>query len=178
MILGVDDNTGAGGANVWTHGLLSQLEQLPAPDPATPYKPLPNGTNMRVAIRRSLRVGALSGTPVEDLGVEPNAVHPLTRDDVMNGNVDLLDAAGALLASMPVRQLDVTPSLTGSTLTVQLAVAGIDRVDVALDGRPATTADVAGATMTLAVTPASAGQRVEVRGFDAGELVASRLLTI
>jgi len=28
------------------------------------------------------------------------------------------------------------------------------------------------------VTPASAGQRVEVRGFDAGELVASRLLTI
>jgi len=42
-ILGVDDNTGAGGANVWTHDLLKQLLQFPAPeDSETPYKSLPS----------------------------------------------------------------------------------------------------------------------------------------
>ena len=69
-VLGVDDNTGAGGANVWTHGLLKALRDLP-PDAETPYAPLPRQADMRVAIRRTLRVGKLAGTPVEDLGVGP-----------------------------------------------------------------------------------------------------------
>src|SRR5579884_852592 len=55
-ILGVDDNTGAGGANVWTHGLLTALVQDPLADPPSPYKPLPKGANMRVSVRRTLRV--------------------------------------------------------------------------------------------------------------------------
>src|SRR3954452_21345974 len=38
-VLGVDDNTGAGGANVWTHGLLKALRDLP-PDPGSPYASL------------------------------------------------------------------------------------------------------------------------------------------
>ena len=113
-ILGVDDNTGAGGANVWTHGLLSQLLQLPAPaDSESPYGALPNGANMRVAIRRTLRVGELSGTPVEDLGVRPDVLHKLTRADLLEDNVDLLDAAGELLAGMPVRRLSVSASVSG-----------------------------------------------------------------
>ena len=38
-ILGVDDNTGAGGANVWTQGLLKQLLEVPAPtDPDSPVQ--------------------------------------------------------------------------------------------------------------------------------------------
>lgn len=39
-VLGADDNTGAGGANVWTHDLLSALLEG---DPETPYEPLPKG---------------------------------------------------------------------------------------------------------------------------------------
>jgi C-terminal processing protease CtpA/Prc len=68
-ILGVDPNTGAGGANVWTHGLLKALLDFPPADPDSPDRELPKGANMRVAIRRSLRVGAQAGVPVEDLGV-------------------------------------------------------------------------------------------------------------
>ena len=83
-ILGVDDNTGAGGANVWTHGLLARCcSYHRRPDSASPYKALPNGANMRVSIRRTLRVGELSGTPVEDLGVRPDAMHKLTRADLL-----------------------------------------------------------------------------------------------
>ena len=49
---------------------------------------------MRVSIRRTLRVGAEGGTPVEDLGVVPDERHFMTRDDIMEGNVDLLNRAG------------------------------------------------------------------------------------
>jgi hypothetical protein len=80
-ILGVDDNTGAGGANGWRHGLLRALL---AADPGSPYAPLPGGADMRVAIRRTLRVGKSAGTPVEDLGVEPDERHRMTRRDVLS----------------------------------------------------------------------------------------------
>jgi hypothetical protein len=37
-VLGVDDNTGAGGANVWTHGLLKALLEIPSPHPDSPLR--------------------------------------------------------------------------------------------------------------------------------------------
>jgi hypothetical protein len=178
-ILGVDDNTGAGGANVWTHGLLSQLLQLPPPaDNASPYKPLPNGANMRVAIRRTLRVGELSGTPVEDLGVRPDAVHKLTRDDLLEGNVDLLDAAGALLASMPVRRLKVDTAIAGGALSVTIDADGIDRVDLELDGRPCSSEDIGHNPVTVEIEGATDAQLLRADGYFDGELVASRRIIL
>ena len=52
------------------------------------------GANMRVAIRRTLRVGGLAGTPVEDLGVRARRPAPDDQDDVLGGNKDLLDTPG------------------------------------------------------------------------------------
>ena len=180
-ILGVDDNTGAGGANVWTHGLLRQLLQIPAPaDSGSPYRTLPGGANLRVAIRRTLRVGEQSGTPVEDLGVQPDVVHRLTRADLLEGNVDLLAAAGALLAGMPVRRLQVELTRTGDTASVTITTAGQDRVDLSVDGRPLTSediTDVAG-VLTIEVTPVTAGQLLRLDGFADGELVASRRVVV
>ena len=174
-ILGVDDNTGAGGANVWTHGLLATLLQEPQPaDPTTPYEALPNGANLRVAIRRTLRVGELSGTPVEDLGVRPDVTHQLTRADLLSGNVDLLDKAGELLAAMPIRRLTVNPTLTGTTLTVGLDVDGIDRVDLYLDDRPVSSEDLGQGPIGIEVLKVTAGQLLRADGFSAGVLVASR----
>jgi C-terminal processing protease CtpA/Prc len=173
-VLGVDDNTGAGGANVWTHGLLKALRDLP-PDPETPYGPLPKQSDMRVAIRRTLRVGALAGTPVEDLGVHSDVRHEMTRRDVLEGNVDLLDAAGALLAGRPVRQLRLTPSLAADgTLTLQLGTVGIDRVDLYVDGRPRGSSDVTDGETMLSFPGISPATTVQVLGFAAGGLVAAR----
>ncbi len=178
-ILGVDDNTGAGGANVWTHGLLAALLQQPTPADATsPYRPLPNGANMRVSIRRTLRVGQLSGTPVEDLGVRPDTVHKLTRNDLLAGNADLLDAAGKLLASMPVRRLDVDTTLTAGTLTVGVDADGIDRVDLALGGRPHGSYDVGADPLSVEIDGVSAGALLRADGYSGGELVASRRVTV
>jgi hypothetical protein len=170
-VLGVDANTGAGGANVWDHGLLSRL--LVGPD--SPYQPLPGGANMRVAIRRSVRVGALAGTPVEDLGVEPDERHPLTRRDLLEDNRDLLDRAGELLRAMPVRRLEVQAAPdAGGALTVQLQVGGLDRADVYVDGRPRASVDLAGADATVTVPGAAGAAAVRVEGLAGGELVASR----
>ncbi|MET7281463.1 S41 family peptidase [Kribbella sp. NPDC005582] len=178
-ILGVDENTGAGGANVWTHGLLAALlNEPPPPDPTSPYEALPNGANLRVAIRRTLRVGELAGTPVEDLGIQPSELHRMTRADLLDGNVDLLARAGALLAAMPTRRLDVATALAGTTLTVTLTVSGADRADLYLDDRPISSEDLSAAPLTITILDAAAGQQLRTDAYQDGSLVASRRTTI
>jgi hypothetical protein len=95
-ILGVDDNTGAGGANVFTHDLVRTV----LAGPGSPIDALPNGANMRVSIRRTTRVGENAGLPVEDLGVVPDRTHRLTRNDVLNGNPDLISEAARTLSEL------------------------------------------------------------------------------
>ncbi|RZU12431.1 peptidase S41-like protein [Kribbella rubisoli] len=177
-ILGVDDNTGAGGANVWTHGLLaSLLNEPPPPDETSPYIALPNGANLRVAIRRTLRVGKLAGTPVEDLGVKPHETHRMTKADLLDGNVDLLNRAGALLAALPVRRLDLKTSLSGTTLTVAIDAQSIDRVDVYLDERPISSEDLTG-PLSIDILEVNPGALLRADGYTSGNLVASRRVTV
>ncbi len=135
---------------------------------------------MRVAIRRTLRVGAqTAGTPVEDLGVVPDERHAMTRRDVLEGNLDLLDRAGAILAGAQTRRLAVFPDLDDDdTLTVEVETAGIDRIDAYIDDRPQSSQDVTGELTTITITEASGAGRVRIDGFALGSLVASRTVAI
>jgi hypothetical protein len=99
-VLGVHDATGAGGANVWSQAVLCRLGEKLAP---SPYRPLPHGADLRVAIRRVLRVGKNAGALLEDFGVIPDGVHPMTRQDLMHENEDLIREAAKLLANPPKR---------------------------------------------------------------------------
>jgi hypothetical protein len=92
-ILGVDDNTGAGGANVWSYSLLERLFADKEPS----LEPLPGGCDVRVAMRRTLRAGANAGMPLEDLGVVPDERHFLTRRDILSQNEDLIEHAAQML---------------------------------------------------------------------------------
>ncbi|MFI6599763.1 S41 family peptidase [Nonomuraea sp. NPDC050536] len=166
-VLGTDDVTGAGGANVWTHQLLTSLMD-PEPGEESPYRSLPGGAGMRVAIRRTLRVGPSSGTPVEDLGIHADERHLLTPRDVIGGNADLIERAGRILAGLEGRRLDLD-SVAGGTAT--LTVAGLDRLDVYADGRPQASKDVADGQVTIQV-PAAGTLLLE--GYRKGELVAAR----
>ena len=113
------------------------LLRVPSPaDPDSPYESLPEGAGMRVSIRRTLRVGERSGTPVEDLGVQPDERYFMTRNDLLNSNEDLIRSAAEILSGLPRRQLDVATSSSGSTLNVEVTTRGLDRLDVYLDGRP------------------------------------------
>jgi C-terminal processing protease CtpA/Prc len=99
-VLGTSGNTGAGGANVWTHEDLQALLAPPSrPSRHGPFRPLPHGAALRVAVRRALRVGPNAGIPVEDLGVAPDHVHRMTRRDLLENNADLLQAAERLLGN-------------------------------------------------------------------------------
>ena len=178
-ILGVDANTGAGGANVWTHGLLRLLLRLPAPaDPETPYENLPNGANMRVAIRRTLRVRERSGTPLEDLGVLPDEHHPMTKNDLLNDNVDLIKRAAEILAMGTPRRLEASVSRSGTDLAVSVTTQGLDRLDLFVDGRPAETPDVTDGSRTIHVTAPASASLLELAGYDNGSRVAARRIDL
>jgi C-terminal processing protease CtpA/Prc len=169
-VLGVDGNTGAGGANVWEHRFFVS-DVLPG----AVYEPLPNGAGMRVSIRRTLRVGRRAGAPVEDLGVQPDHRHFLTRRDLLEENADLIAAAASLLAAAgPVRSLRAEVQAASSTqASVTVTTVGIDRLDVYLRGRPLHSVDVDGGPSIFTVPRDPSGQpSLEIRGFDHDELVA------
>lgn len=169
-ILGVDGNTGAGGANVWQHSLL--LQALPGAQSV--YKQLPKQAGMRVSIRRTLRVGKRAGMPVEDLGVVPDERHFVTKNDLLNSNADMIKTATALLKERPVRALSVTVDpVSGTQSNVTATVSGITRLDIYVDERPMHTVDVNGPQAAFTITKAEAGPMIaELRGFDGDELVA------
>lgn len=178
-ILGTDGNTGAGGANVWEHGLLSQLLQLPAPaDTESPYENLPRGAGMRVAVRRTLRVGERAGTPLEDLGVVPDARHAMTKNDLLNGNEDLINAAGEILAGMPVRGLKVKATHVDQVLSIEATTLGIARLDVYVDGRPLKSLNVQDDTHHLELELSGKAHELKLKGYDEGEHVADRRLLL
>lgn len=178
-VLGVEDNTGAGGANVWTHGLLHDLLQFPEPaDPNSPYEPLPNGAGMRVSIRRMVRVGQQSGTPLEDLGIMPDERYFMTKNDLLNGNEDLFNHAAEILASRPVRRLDVETTRSSAVLQITATTVGISRLDTYINERPVESLDFNDETRTFDVPLPPVGASLRLAGFDDGKLVASRKLQV
>ncbi|MDX3128575.1 S41 family peptidase [Streptomyces europaeiscabiei] len=171
-VLGTDENTGAGGANVWTHKLLSDLLQG---DRATPYVPLPKGSGMRVSIRRTLRVGALSGTPVEDLGVIPDQPHRMTRRDLLEDNADLFNRAGRLLKDREPHAVSITDAISvNGSLKLKVKATNVDRVDVYVDQRPRASVDLTDGQADVTVPVAAAAHSARIEGFEAGHLVASK----
>lgn len=173
-ILGVDGNTGAGGANVWTVDIINQFfvnAGLPSP-----LGVLPKGANFRVAVRRTLRVGPEAGTELEDLGVPPDERHDVTRTDVLNDNVDLIAHAARLLAGKRAYRFRVTQSRVDGKIQLDLVTMGVEYVDVFVNGRPQASLDVVGDSVR-STTSAPPGAKIELRGYAVGQLVCSRRLT-
>ena len=168
-ILGVHDNTGAGGANVWDHtDVLQELSLKP-----NPFVKLPGGASMRVAARRSTRVGTRSGVPLEDLGVAPDERYFMTRRDLLEGNVDLIARAARILKGKKTQTLQLATTGSAPFGQVQVTATNVDRVDLVIDDRPVASADIgSGAPISIAVPkPVTARNRVEAFGYRKGERV-------
>jgi acyl-CoA thioesterase FadM len=135
---------------------------------------------MRVAIRRTLRVGAQAGTELEDLGVVPDELHSMTRDDILKKNVDLMEHAGKLLASMPVVQMAIKVAAgAGDTLKIQVDTQNIDRLDFYLDSRPQRSEQVSAQANNVAVELTRKGGKVlQLQGFQQDKLVAARRMAL
>lgn len=169
-ILSAGGRTGAGGANVWDHELLRQV----LPGTKNPFSPLPNGASFRVAIRRVIRSGTHRGVPLEDLGVQPDETHRMTKNDLVDSNADLIAKAGQLLDALPKVTLDAQVSqAVGGKRNVTLKTQGLDRVDVTVDGRPRATVDVTNGTTSVEIPhPGSGIHDIAARAFKDGELKA------
>ncbi len=133
---------------------------------------------MRVSIRRTLRVGEQAGTPVEDLGVVPDFLHNMTRQDLLNHNIDLINRAANILQQMPVRQLEaVTESVTPGNVKLLLTTRGINRLDVYVNGRPQGSLDFTDGETELNL-PFPAINSIILKGYEDHQLVATRKLVI
>ena len=181
VVMGVSGNTGAGGANVWGH---EQFLQLMKGKSNSPYQRLPRGVGMRVAFRRSIRVGnRAAGRPLEDLGVIPDARHHMTKADLVNNNSDMLKRAIRILASRKVYSLSAKvgqrPDGTVSTIAT---TQNISRLDLYIDDRPQRTTNVVDAgkgrtRFTVRPPRRQDGSKdahvISLRGFDGKKLVAA-----
>ena len=189
-VLSTGGNTGAGGANFWS---LDDLLAAQKKDPKSPFKPLPKGAGMIVAMRRSIRVGPRAGAPLEEFGVTPDKLHFMTRRDILQDNCDLMATAARLIRQRPSFTLSVTPVSRKGTRGIVVSAAsklpsskagkGISRVDVYVNNRPVRSIDArGGAVSSTHVTIRKAGNKpatAEVGAWDhAGRLVAFRRTVI
>jgi hypothetical protein len=185
-VLGTSGNTGAGGANFWS---LDDLLRAHKKDRTSPFRKLPKGAEMIVAMRRSIRVGPRAGSPLEEFGVAPDVLHLMTRRDLLNDNVDLLARAARVIRQQPSFQLSVKPVSVGGGREIVVSAASkvpsskprrrISRLDIYVDGRPLRSIDaVEGAVPpTQVAIGGGVGPRtaVEATAWDqAGKLVAVR----
>ena len=141
-VLGTSDNTGAGGANVWSY---EELRSAVPRTLKTLFKPLPRKADLWIAMRRSIRVGRCEGRPLEELGILPDQRHYMTRNDLLNQNEDLLAHAAQLLRRKPLYALSVEPiAARSSGLRVSASSKvnardqrkRISHVEVFVNGRP------------------------------------------
>jgi len=141
VVLGTSANTGAGGANNWRY---QDLIDAVSSGPNAPFKPLPKGADMGLAVRRSIRVGVHLGKLLEELGIEPNQRHYMTKRDLMEGNVDLIRCAAGILKGKPIYRLSIKPLKgrvrgvkleAGSKVSSEQPLQNIKYVDVFLNGR-------------------------------------------
>jgi hypothetical protein len=179
-VIGVGGATGAGGANVWSHSLLRRLMEPDNEDPGpSPYARLPKGADLRVAIRRTTRVGANAGNILEDLGVDPTVTYRMSPSDVLGHNQDLLDTAIALLASRKPHSISIDRILRHADRapSIRVITRNVTRVDAEIDGLRLHTQDVRRNRVTLELAEVlrrTTGQaELRVLGYEEDRLVAS-----
>ena len=162
-------NTGAGGANVWTHGLLKALRDLPS-DPETPYAVLPGGRHAR-----GDPPDAAGGQARRYPGRGPRRVlRRPAHDDRPTcwRTTSTCSTRPAPCWPRPVRRVGRHLARRRPHGDPDLQVAGVDRVDVYVDGRPQSTSDVTGGPVRTVVGRRRGWLRID--GFAAVTLVAIR----
>ncbi len=174
-IIGTAPNTGAGGANVWTHQYL--VDHFPKQ--TSPFASVPRRASFNVAIRRSTRVGHRAGVLLEDLGVVPEKFYFMSRNDVLNKNADLLNYAAGILKGEEVFKLSaVASNSVAGACEVTVTTRKLDRVDCYVNGRPQLTLNVEDGDKDLELPAPAVTSQLELRGYKQGQLKASTRLSL
>jgi hypothetical protein len=177
LVLGCHASTGAGGANVWEY---ADLEQATASISPKPFVPLPGKANMRVAIRRSTRVGNRAGLPLEDYGVTSDDRYLMTKADVVGYNADLIATAAEILKQKPTQTLQLKAQASDPLRKFVIDCSNIDRIDLYVNDRPAVSQEVSGDQTGLTIVlpfAAPAKSAIKAQGYRQGNFVVSTRVT-
>ena len=166
----VGSATGAGGANVWSYGELRTA--LAGSKAALP--PLPEGIDLSFAFRRATRARANEGLPIEDVGIS-GVSYEMTRNDLLNGNTDLIAACVKALKQQPFSRL--TAVVDTATRTIQVTTSGLDLVDAKFDGHSGVTAAVE-AQGSVTITYPAPTKTVELAGCLGPDTLQRRRLSL
>jgi hypothetical protein len=100
----------------------------------------------------------------------------MTLRDVLEGNVDLIEHAAALLADMPpCRFVTEASERRAETAKIAVTTRGVSRIDAYVDARPRASFDVADGRNVLDLPIPQTGRgAVELQGY-AGERLAAIL---
>ncbi len=135
-VVGVDDNTGGGGANRWLHDELMQNLQLHGVHNLS-LKKLPREAQLGLAIRRSSRVSRNAGGVLEDLGVKADVRQNVTRHDLLHNDRDLLAFACGHLAGATTYLLKIeNATVTPGGIQVSVRTRNLFRVECLVNGLP------------------------------------------
>jgi hypothetical protein len=109
------------------------------------------------------------------LGVQPDHTHQMTRRDLLEGNVDLVNAAARLLDKETKYRLHGRATRTQCRVTC----TNIDRVDVYLDDRPLQSVAIRSRSVAFKL-PRQLGGAKQLRlfGFDGGRLAVGTRVPI
>lgn len=165
----VGDSTGAGGASVWSYG---DMRSFAGRAVRRVIPPLPEGGSMTFSFMRATRAGPRLGALIEDVGVRPQERHPITRDDLLFENRDLIARCIRWLEKQPFTVMRCEPGRKRDTIEVQ--TKGLDQLDVRFDHHQMESLYVKDGTQILE-KPAGT-QRVEVCGLRRGKLKQRRVL--
>ena len=152
----IGEATGAGGANVWTSADLSAAMKAAG----SPLPALADGANFTIAMRRAVRSGDAEGMLIEDTGVAGQR-YSMTRRDIFNGNVDLIEYCGKILSEQPWTQLEVTRNARG----LSIKTARLDYIDIYTNGHPAGPGLPLKSDGTVQIKLSRNGGTIEVIGF-------------
>ncbi|MEP7202540.1 MAG: S41 family peptidase [Ilumatobacteraceae bacterium] len=166
-VVSVGRATGAGGANVWWADTLNSVlagtpQRLPR---------LPRGVGFTLSVRRATRIGASDGAPIEDIGIVGHRTYAMTRDDLLNGNVDLMAFCARLVDAQPATSL----SIRWNAPLLDFDVSRLDRIDVYVDGRPHQSHDVADGSQLMLGHPQ---EIIRVEGYQGENLQQVRTMRL
>jgi hypothetical protein len=196
-VIGTDERTGGGGGNVVTHSNLwanfkateAAAAALGNEVPSWPLgDQLPRGVDLRVAIRRPLRVEEpydretpgrklprreLAERKMEDVGVEPDCPHPVTRDDVLRGNRDLLASVARLLDERKGqrRKLKERERRRAQDAPIVVETSGFDRLEWSIEGggRGSLRVDAGGDAVEIDCRSGDPGKLLCLEGYRGGD---------
>jgi len=167
----VGSATGAGGANVWSYGELRTALR----GSAVTLPPLPEGIDLSFAFRRATRIGAKADTPIEDVSIAGTSSYEMTRNDLLNGNPDLIATCIKALKQLPFSRMIATVDTKARTIAVK--TTGLDLLDVRFDGHSQSSRTVDDDSVLSVPYPART-KTVEIEGCLKGETRQRRRISL